>query len=165
MGFKLSHYTAGFVLFAVLVGLLVNFYDNGLVENYDIIKGHTASGISVHDMNDPDRNGTLVLSEEGNIVDQFQNLNLIEGINGFSNSFLALGTVSNPIEFVGALVMAGLSVLRIIGGVFTLPFSLVNIIATFYGGSAPVGIIGGLASMVLVYGGFLIISIKVGRDL
>jgi hypothetical protein len=162
MVFKLSHYTAGFVLFAVLVGLLVQFYDNGLVENYDITKGDTRSGVTITDFENTDNTTTL---QEGNIVDQFKQMNLIEGINKFSEGFLALTKVTNVIEFVGALVMAGLGALQTIVGVFTLPFSIVSVITAYYGGSAPMGIIGGLASMVLVYGGFLIISIKVGRDL
>ena len=154
---KFSHFTAGFVLFAVLVGLLVGFY-NGLVDDYGIVPG------DVKDFNHTRNVGGNNGVKSGNIAEQFNSMSLVQGISKISEGFSKLYVLKDITDFVGGLLMAGLGTLQTVMGVIILPYELFDIIITFYAGEVP-GVLGGITAMVIVYAGFVFLSIKVGRDL
>lgn len=150
---KLSHLTVGFIFFAILVGLLLFFYE-GMEEQYGITQGDVKTlGLQYNNE-----------TSTGSIGDAFANMNLLEGINRLQDGFLRLRSVDNPADLLGGLLLAGLGILQTIIGLLIAPYDIANIVLTYYVGEVP-GIVGGLASIVIVYASFIFLSIKVGKDL
>jgi hypothetical protein len=149
---KFRHGVGALVLFAVLVGLIVVIYDNGVVGGYGISKGDVKS-ISI--------NGSVT---SGNIVDQFKQMNLLVGINRIGDGLLKITAPSSSIlDIVGGLMSAGIGALQTVLGLIIIPYDIMNIILTYYGSEVP-GVIGGIVAMVLVYAAFIIISLYVRTD-
>lgn len=143
-------------MFAVLTGLMMQSY-RGLEDNYDINKGAVLT-LDVTGLNNESTSST------GNIMEQFERMQLMKGIDEVYNGFFEVVQLSSFFDLVGGLLMATIGTLRTILGVIFLPFELVKIILSYYVGEIP-GVLGGLAAMIAVYAGFIFLSIKVGRDL
>ena len=142
------HLVAGFVLFAVLIGLLINVY-TGLETEYGITKNDTKT-----------INGTT-----GNIVDHLRDLNLLSGISQLQVGIqqLSPGT-GTQFDVLGGLASVGVGALKVISGIVTTPFEIVNIIVTFYAGEVPGIMATSLAMIVVVYVGFILLSAYLGKD-
>lgn len=137
----LKHAVASLVIFAVLVGLVINFYD-GIESQYGIIKGDQK---------------TIQNLTTGNIMDQFKEMNLLEGIQQINNAVFELNPgSSSTIDILGALASLAIGILKSVVGLLTAPYSIMSIILTYYAGEIP-GVVGGLVAMVVVYVGFILL--------
>ena len=109
-----------FVIFGMLVGLCILIY-SGFEDSYSIIKGDTKS-IEIDGVN-----------KTGNIMDQLERLNLVEGMNEIGTSIEKIGTPSSSLDdILGALAGVGIGVFKTITGVITLPVSIGIIIIRYY---------------------------------
>jgi len=144
----IRHLVAGFVLFAVLIGLLINAY-TGLEVEYNIT-----------------RNDTKVINgTSGNIVEHLRDLNLLQGISDLQVGIQQLSpSTGTQFDVLGGLASVGVGSLKVISGVVTTPFEIVNIITTFYAGEVPGIIATSLAMIVVVYVGFVLLSAYLGKD-
>ena len=144
----IRHLVAGFVLFAVLIGLLTNAY-TGLETEYNIT-----------------RNDTKVINgTSGNIVEHLRDLNLLQGISELQVGIQQLSpSTGTQFDVLGGLASVGVGSLKVISGVVTTPFEIVNIITTFYAGEVPGIIATSLAMIVVVYVGFVLLSAYLGKD-
>ena len=144
----IRHLVAGFVLFAVLIGLLINAY-TGLEVEYNIT-----------------RNDTKVINgTSGNIVEHLRDLNLLQGISDLQVGIQQLSpSTGTQFDVLGGLASVGVGSLKVISGVVTTPFEIVYIITTFYAGEVPGIIATSLAMIVVVYVGFVLLSAYLGKD-
>jgi len=144
----IRHLVAGFVLFAVLIGLLINAY-TGLEVEYNIT-----------------RNDTKVINgTSGNIVEHLRDLNLLQGISELQVGIQQLSpSTGTQFDVLGGLASVGVGSLKVVSGVVTTPFEVVNIITTFYAGEVPGIIATSLAMIVVVYVGFILLSAYLGKD-
>jgi hypothetical protein len=147
----LRHHVAGYVLFAVLISLCITIY-NAIDENYDLTKGDTKSFELDGD------------SESGNIMEQLDRMQLIQGVSEISAgiSQLTPGGMTK-VDILGGLASLAIGVLRSVVGLVIFPYQIVNILLTFYAGEIP-GVIGGLVAMIMVYIGFILLSAYLGKD-
>jgi|SRR3972149_5044537 len=150
------HPVAALVLFAVLIGLCINIYE-GLQDNYSVVKGDVKT-MAVTDLQNTTSSST------GNIIDQFNEMNLIEGINDIQDSLLRLETGAGLTDVFFALLFIGIGAVKVVLGILTAPYTIMSIIFTFYAGEIP-GVIAGLASIVIVYAAFIWLSLYLqGKD-
>ena len=134
-----------FIIFGLLAGLCVIMY-NGFEDAYDLVETGTQT-INVSG-NETD----------GNIMEQFERLNLIEGMNEIGSSIQAIGTPgANLVDILGALAGVAIGILKTITGIVTLPFSIGYIIITFYTSIPPI-IIGAVGTIFFVIIGFILLS-------
>ena len=141
----LRHPVAALVLFSVLLSLLITIYNEGLVENYEVIPGDLEEGKS--------------------IIEQLSELNLVEGVAeiGAGIAELSPGSASS-IDILGGLASVGLGALKTVAGLATAPYSITTIILVYYAGDIP-GIVGGvLVTIVFVYIGFILLSAYLRSD-
>ena len=150
----LRHPVAAMVLLATLIGLLIPVY-RALETGYGI----TDSGIKTS------LNATT--GEEdftGNIIEHFENMNLISGLSGISSSITKIATGSNVLDLLGGLAGAALGILKSVLGLITIPYEIVNILLLFYGTSMPIAQLGGIVMMIIVYVGFILLSAYLRKD-
>ena len=153
----MRHLVAGLVLFAVLIGLLVNVY-TGLEDpdGYNITR---------------DDNSTLSMNisgtvSSGNIVEQFRKLDLIEGIATLENGILSITpSAGSEFDIRGGLINIGVGAAKIISGIVTIPIEMVTIVGTFYGDETGGMLLGSLVMIVVVYVGFILLSAYLGKDI
>lgn len=148
----LRHFVASFVLFAVLVGLLINVYSD-IETGYSITKGDLQTVTT-------GSTGTRT----GNIMELLRGMNLIEGIARIDAgiSDIQPGTAS-AFDIVGALASVGLGVLQTVFGLLIAPYDIISIIMGYYLGAIP-GVITGIVTMVAVYVGFILLSAYLRQD-
>ena len=149
----LRHPVAGLVIFAVLTILLITIYDQGLVENYGITEG--------------DLKPTNFTSggEDKNIMEQFKELNLIEGMSTVSTgiSELTPGSASS-IDILGGLAAVAVGALKTVVGAVTAIYQIPRIILGYYAGDIP-GVIGGaIFSIFMIYVAFILLSAYLRSD-
>jgi len=143
---NITNLAASFVILAVLATLCVIIYD-GIEENY---------GITESDV--------LTMNEtEGNIAEQFKELDLIGAINRTQVGIYKLSAPSGISDILGGLATVGIGSLKTVAGIIVLPYQITNIVLTFYAGEIP-GIIGGLVMMIVVYVGMIILAVFLRRD-
>jgi hypothetical protein len=148
----LKHGVASLVLFSVLLLLILNPYKE-LQENYNFTNADEK---------------TLVINNEtytGGVAEQLKNLQLNQGIEQISNNLLKLNPGTGSLaDILGALAGVGLGSVKTVLGLFVVPYQISNIIVTFYAGEIP-GAIVGLLTMVIVYGGFILLGAYIGREI
>ncbi len=149
----LRHPVASLVLFAVAVTLLINIYVD-IESSYGITKGDVRS-LNVTD--------DYVLTE-GNIMEQFQSMNLIEGMNDIEQAIRDLRAGTGFGDILGGLAGAGIGVVKTVVGLITAPYAIVNIIVTYYAGQIP-GVLAGLITMIVVYVFFILLSAYLRSDI
>ena len=146
------HLVAGFVLFAVLVGLLINAY-TGLEDNYDITR------------NDTKTLNITGSASSGNIVEHLRDLNLLEGIAELQVGIQRLSpSTGTQFDVLGGLASVGVGALKVISGIVTTPFEIVSIITTFYANETAGIMATSLMMIVVVYVGFILLSAYLGKD-
>jgi hypothetical protein len=106
------------------------------------------------------------LKDGENIGERLQNLGLIEGIDDISKAIEDLkNTKLSPLstfDILGSLASVGAGILKVVGGIVTLPISILGIIVPFFQIPGIVTtIIGGL---VVLYIGFIILSAYLRSD-
>lgn len=140
---------AALVLFVALVSLILLIY-NGVTDSYGLTQG-----------DDKTIDGTT-----GNIFDQFESLNLIEGINQITNGLISLNPATGSIiDVLGGLVSVGLGALKTITGLITAPYSIIKIVLVYYGGVLPGKIFDILLVLVSVYVAFILLSRYFGWEI
>lgn len=144
---SLSHPVAAMVIFAFLAGIIVFIYSD-MGTYYGITKNDTKT--------------SAYTNQTGNIADQFNNLNLISGVNQITTSIGDIGTPNIGIlDILGGLVSLGVGVIKTIIGIVTIPFEIVGIILEYYV-EIP-AIITYLCSIFVVYVGFILLRIYLNR--
>jgi hypothetical protein len=141
----LRHPAAAFLIFALLTTLFTTVY-NGAMDIYDVEQEQLKDG--------------------ENIGERLQNLGLIEGIDDISKAIEDLkNTKLSPLstfDILGSLASVGAGILKVVGGIVTLPISILGIIVPFFQIPGIVTtIIGGL---VVLYIGFIILSAYLRSD-
>ncbi len=147
----LRHPVAAMILLATLIGLLIPVY-KALESGYGITESDT-------------KEITLQSSGEtntGNILEQFENLRLINGISDISAAITKITTGSNVVDLLGGLAGVGLGTLKTVLGLITIPYDIVNIISVFYGADFPQ--LNGIVAMIVIYVGFILLSAYLRKD-
>lgn len=148
MSFK--HFAGALVVFSILVGLFIGVY-NDLNTNYDIGDVYTA-----------DVEG---LSSNSTIVEQFETMNVVDGVQTLVDQIVTLTSPSSGLfDIVGGLILGGVGIMKTVFGLLTFPYDITRVILTFYSGSVPAGILGGLAMLIVTYAAFIYISFWLGKD-
>ena len=83
---------------------------------------------------------------------------MIEGIGEITTAVADTQPGSSSLlDILGSIAAVGLGVLKSVFGLFAIPYQLANIIGAYYlGGNA--GVIAGLGGLIVVYGGFILLS-------
>ncbi len=147
----LRHPVAAMILLATLIGLLIPVY-RALEKGYGITESDTKTITSI----------TTGNVTTGNILDQFENLRLINGISDISSSITKITTGSNVIDLIGGLAGVGLGTLKTVFGLITIPYDIAHIISVYYGADFPN--FNGLVAMIIVYVGFILLSAYLRKD-
>lgn len=144
----LRHPVASLIIFAVLIGLCIQIY-SGFEEGYNLNRTHLKE----------------VGGENVSIMEQLQDLNLVSGIAQIKIGILQLDppTAGVDSDIVGGLAAVGIGAVKSIIGLVTTPFEIAGIIVEYY--TEIPSIITELVMMVVVYVGFLLLSIYVKGDL
>lgn len=137
----MRHPVAALVLFAVLTGVFVQLYSS-LENDYSVVSTDdiTSKGVS------------------GNLADHLANINLLGGIEDVRTNIANLKPGTSTFDILGSLASAGIGVLKLAFGIFSLPYEIVSVIVLFYGGSVPASVLFGLLSIFVVYGAFILLS-------
>ena len=134
---KLDNIVAGFVIFAVLTGLLVTAYSN-VQSMYGISK-------------------TNVNEDGEDVMDRLNNINIISGIN---SSLSGIYNLKNPagsaFDILGALTSVGVGVVKIVTGILTFPIEIIGAITDFYFVPPIVSI--GLGLVFIIYLAFILLG-------
>lgn len=146
----LRHPVAAMILLATLIGLLIPVY-KALETGYGITESDT-------------KEITLSSGETttGNILEQFENLRLINGISDISAAITKITTGSNVVDLLGGLAGVGLGTLKTVFGLITIPYDIVHIISKYYGADFPN--LNGIVAMIVVYVGFILLSAYLRKD-
>jgi len=97
-------------------------------------------------------------------MEQLQELDLIEGVNLIGDGMTRFAAPSGITDILGGLASVGIGMLKTITGLITIPATFTFIITRYYAGTFPAVILGGLVALILVYVGFLILSVLVRSD-
>lgn len=155
---KIRHPVAGLIVFTILISLCIIIY-TGLEENYDITKGDTKT------MNVTTMDGEVIVSQ-GNIVDQFKSMNLIEGVAGIDSGITSLTPGSaSTFDILGGLAAVAVGAAKTIVGVFTAPYEIPRIIIGYYAGEIPGILAGGIATLAVTYMIFILLSAYLRSDI
>ena len=155
---KISHWVASFVIFAILTSLFITIY-TGVEDGYNVTK----SDVMNLSFSNSSYGGERVT--EGNIMEQFKEMNLIEGISEITASISNLGAPGNALDILGNLASLGLGVLKITTGVIIAPASIVFIISKFYGGEFPAYILTGFIVILMIYIAYRLLSAYLRFDI
>jgi len=141
---NLRNPTIAFVIFGILVSLCILVF-NGFESNYNLTETGTQN-VNISG-----------IEQNGNIMEQLQRLNLVEGMNEIGVSIEKIGTPSASLtDILGALAGVAIGVIKTITGIVTLPVSIGLIIASFY--QIPPIIYVGIGVIFFVFIGFILIS-------
>lgn len=141
---------AALILFATLALAFITFYD-GVEDAYSIIPG---------DLKYSNETG-----ETTSIVEQFREMNLVEGVNEINAVILdATAPTASQFDILGALASVGIGILKLVTGIITAPFSIANIILTYYAGEVGSWIFG-LLMIITVLVAFLLLSAYLRSDI
>ena len=142
----IRHGIAALVIFAVLIGLFLSAYNN-TISAYGLERQYTKE----------------IDGKQYDIGQALENLNIISGIN---QTMEGIYTIKNPtgniIDTLGALASAGIGILKLVGGLLTFPFEILNIVALFY--HVPPILVTGLGLLVVIYLGFILVSAYIRGD-
>jgi len=151
----LRHGVGSLVIFSLLVLAFVSVYD-GFDDTYSFVdkQNQSITNISVYNLTD------------GNILQQFKEMNLIEGINGIQEGIVKLTAGDTPFDVLGGLSASAIGFAKIFAGLLTAPFTILTIIVSYYGGSIiPSYAIAGISTLIAVYIFFILLSAYLRSDL
>jgi len=145
----LRHPVASLVLFAALIGLCIAIYD-GFEEGYGTTRGDTKN---------------ITGRTTGNIMEQFESMNLISGISQIKSGIMAINPPKGSgvqFDILGGLASVGVGTLKSVIGLVSTPFEIVGIVLEYYV-QIP-AILTELVMMVVVYVGFILLSVYLKSD-
>lgn len=144
MADELRNGAIGFILFAVFITLMVQFYNAG-EEHYGIVPNPESL-----------RNGS-------NVAEAIQDLHIVQGFSGITSSIERIKSPSNPADVIGALGAVGLGIVQTFWGVLTLPLGLLSILGAYYPGIPPV-ILDAVGIIILLTFGFIVLRMWLRSD-
>lgn len=151
----LRHGVASLVVFSLLVLSFISVYD-GFDDKYTFVDKQNETLGNV--------NGYNLTS--GNIMQQFKEMNLIEGINDIQTGIVKLTAGDTPFDVLGGLSASAIGFSKIVTGLLTAPFTILSIIVTYYGGNIiPAYAIAGFSTLVAVYIFFILLSAYLRSDI
>lgn len=111
---NIRHPVVALIIFAISISLALLVYNDGLVAGYDIEEG----GLNANNES---------------VAGQLNNLLIIDGI---SSSIAGIYTLKDPtgnlVDVVGALTSVGIGALKVLVGIFTVPFEILSIVSEYY---------------------------------
>tara|TARA_R110002167_G_scaffold84340_1_gene229382 strand:- start:95 stop:574 length:480 start_codon:yes stop_codon:yes gene_type:complete len=156
----LRHPVAALVVFSIFILLFVSVYAD-FQQLYDF----TPDQLKVVGNQTDEMIETYNLTGSGNIMDQFQKMKLIEGVNGLNDGITRLSS-GNLADILGGLTAAGIGFAKLVTGLLVAPFAILHIITVFYGGAIfPVAIIKGLNALISIYIFFILLSAYLRSDI
>lgn len=151
----LRHGVASLVIFSIMVLLYLGAY-NGLDDVYSFTDKYTMELDDLDDYN----------LTNGNIMQQFESMTLITGINALQDGILQLTAGDSPFDVLGGLTASAIGFTQVVLGLISAPFAILSILSSYYGGNIiPTYIIGGLAALVTVYAFFIVLSAYLRSDI
>lgn len=146
---KLRNAVASLVLFTALIVLYTEAY------------GSLSDAYSFTNQDLQTYNGT-----SNGILDHMRQINVVEGINDLEQGVLKLQPPSgSSTDILGGLASVGIGAVKLILGLITIPYEIARIIITFYAGEVP-GVIGGIMTqLVVIYVGFILLSLYLRKDI
>lgn len=151
----LRHGVASLVIFSIMVLLYLGAY-NGLDDVYSFTDKYT---IELDDLDDYNLTN-------GNIMQQFESMTLITGINTLQDGILQLTAGDSADDILGGLTASAIGFTQVILGLISAPFAILSILSNYYGGDMiPTYIIRGLAALVTVYAFFIVLSAYLRSDI
>lgn len=148
---RLSNFAGGLVIFSMLT-IIFTFIYTGALENYELTAG------DIQPMKDLTTN-----TSRGNIIDQLNSLNLVQGVEESKVAILNIKQGGSLLDIGGGLLAAGSGVCKIIIGLLAAPYSITNVILTFYAGEV-IGAIGGIVTLVTVYIVFILLAVYLKQE-
>lgn len=141
----LRHGIAGLVLFSMLIGLVMSFY-NGVEAAYGVpVEVKLVCGVYTNQT----------------IGQELQDINIVESVDFIVDAIDPEG-IGNPADLIGAVFLSGLGVIFLCLSVFSAPFEIAQIIECHYG--LPPMFIRGLLVLMCIYIAYIIISAKLKKD-
>jgi hypothetical protein len=102
----------------------------------------------------------------GNIMQQFESMTLLTGINTLQAGILQLTPGDSQFDVLGGLTASAIGFTQVLIGIISAPFAILSILSSYYGGNIiPTYIIGGLAALVTVYAFFIVLSAYLRSDI
>lgn len=151
----LRHGVASLVIFSLMAVLFTNGY-NGLDTAYNFTDEVELTLNETNDYN----------LTTGNIMEQFNQMTLMEGVNELQAGILDLTAGDSAFDVLGGLTASGIGSVKIIVGLVSAPFTILNIITSYYGGDfIPAGIIDILGTILAVYAFFILLSAYLRSDI
>lgn len=147
----LRHAVASFVIFAVVIGVFLGFY-NAAQEEY----GFTDGAVQTIEVN-----GTV---RTGNIAELLDSMPLVEGVNSLKSSVLLFQNPSNSADLIGATILGATGIVKTITGIFTTPLDVLYVIGEYYG-KHYTGLFYQLVALVVVYVVFITLSAYLRSDI
>jgi len=139
----IRHGAAAFVIMAMVIGLFVSAYSD-LTNYYSVTPG--------------DEQYSPITNSTGNIMEQLNSLQLMQGMEKITNNILKIGSPdATSFDIVGGLASLGIGVLQTIVGIAIFPFDIGTILGAYYLG-IPKIILTGVAVLFSLYLGFIILS-------
>jgi len=131
----LRHYTAAFVIFALIVTLYGNIF------------------IEVEDAYNLTRTGDV---NGSNVMESIQNINIIQAMDGLTSAIYTIANPTNTFDLLGAMALAGIGILKTIASIVLLPIEIFGVITGFY--YIPPIVVTSLIVLSFVYVGFILLS-------
>lgn len=99
------------------------------------------------------------------IMDHLKAINVVEGINTLEQGILNLRPPSGSgADLLGGLASVGIGVVKLTLGLITIPYEVMKIMITFYAGEVPGVIAAIITQMIVIYIGFILISLYLRND-
>ena len=144
---KIRHAIGGLVIFAILIGLFMTIYNEGLEKQYDINRSSTVIG---------------GVNTTEHIMEALDGLVIMKGINNITAIFDPEKTV-NKADLIGAILLGAIGAFLFVIGILVLPFQIAAIVMQYF--DIPPVLQVGLLALFAVYAAFIFISAKLGKDI
>ena len=136
---------AGLLVFAVLIGLFMTYYD-GVKTAYDI---------------PADTQMVCGVLTNTTIGEEFKDLNIVASMQYIANIF-SPDSIGNPLDLAGAILLSGLGFVLGTLSIFSTPFEIANIVECHY--ALPPGFLNGLLVIMCVYIVFILVRAKIKSE-
>ena len=133
----IRHFVISLVIFAMLFSLIGGIY-SAVKTQYEFNETYTGDNYSV------------------NIADAIGGLNIVEGMETFTEGTYSIVNPTNDLDVIGGLMSTALGSLQLLFGTFTLPFEIFGILITYY--TVPTIVISAVGVIILISLGFIYLS-------
>jgi len=138
------------ILASLVSGVYIGFKNHyGFTETYEVDVG----GVGNKTIN------------KANIANSIEQLDLLEGLQGFGDGLFRLANPSGITDILGGLMQTALGLMKTLFGVVLFPAQIFTIIIGFYPNSLGGTLVAGLTTMLIVYLGFIWLSARARGEL